>query len=113
MDAAKSHNDLAVYRLRYLWVGRTGSPSRDCQGQASKVLVSFPDPTNPSADCLQYRAWGGGFGDFYHVSMFSAGIRADPIVLQTVIQHHAMIQLVQYRSIKSLCSVSRKQSLYG
>jgi len=77
-----------------MWVGRTGTPLRDCQGQASRVFVSFPDPTNPSTDCLQYRAWGGGFGDFYHVSMFSAEIHADPIALQIVIRHHVMIQLV-------------------
>jgi len=23
-------------------------------------VVSFPDPTNPSADCFQYDTWGGG-----------------------------------------------------
>ena len=58
------------------------------------VVVSFPDPTNPSADHFQYRAQGGGSGDFCHVSVCSAGIRAEPIELQIITRRHAIIQLV-------------------
>jgi len=46
------------------------------------VLVSFLDPTNPSVNRFQYHMQGGGSGDFCHVSVFSAGIRAESIVLQ-------------------------------
>jgi len=53
------------------------------------IEIVVPRPTNPSADHIQ----GGGSGDFCHVSVFSAGICAEPIVLQIVIQHHAIIQL--------------------
>ena len=46
------------------------------------TVVSFPDPTNPSADHFQYHAQGGGSGDSCHFSMFTAGIHMEPIVLQ-------------------------------
>jgi len=38
--------------------------------------------------------WGGGSGDIRHVSVFSAGICAEPIELQIIIRRHAIIQLV-------------------
>jgi len=46
------------------------------------MVVSFPDPTNPSADRFQYHAQGGGSGDIYHFSVFTAEIHTEPIVLQ-------------------------------
>ena len=52
----------------------------------------LPRPYQPHR--FQYPAWGGGSGDFSYVSMFSAGFRAEPIVLQIVIQCHAITQLV-------------------
>jgi len=52
------------------------------------IVVSFPDPTNPSADRFQYPAQGGGSGDIYHFSVFTAGIHTELIVLQ--IRHHAI-----------------------
>jgi len=58
------------------------------------VVVSFPDPTNPSVDRFQYHARGGGSGNFCHVSMFSEVIHAEPIELQIIIRCHAIIQLV-------------------
>ena len=60
------------------------------------ALVLFPDldPTNPGMDRFQYRMWGGGSGDFCHVSMFSTGICAEPVVLWIVIRQHAIIKLV-------------------
>ena len=41
-----------------------------CTLNFSICIVSFPDPTNPSADCFQYRTRGGGSGDFCHVFVF-------------------------------------------
>ena len=51
-----------------------------------------PRPYQPQRGSLSVSRAGGGSGDFCHVSVFSAGIRAEPLVLQTVILRHAIIQ---------------------
>jgi len=55
-----------------MWVGRTGTPLRDCQGQASRVSSHSQTLPTPAQIAYSIVRGGGGFGDFYHVSMFSA-----------------------------------------
>jgi len=51
-------------------------------GQDSLNLVSVPDQTNPSLDRSIIMHGEGGSGDSCHFFVFSAGICAEPIILQ-------------------------------